>query len=440
MKHLILTSLALLVAAAASLAQCPLKFKGAEQATVGIYIASVEEGLPYVADYQSERLLTPASVMKAVTTAAALSRYPGDWQWSTRAMAVGTLGADGVLEGDIVLQGSGDPTLGSVQFVKEQPDFLAELRGAASRLGVKQVLGRARETGPWPDQGVIPSWEVEDVPGLDGAGFYALNYSDNLFTLSVPSLRCVPPQPGLEILQVGGPGGIGISRGAGSNVLRLHGSVPRGKSASLRCSMPNPPLVLLSEVDKALATLRRDVRPSAADTLLLLDYRSPRLRAVCRSLMIRSDNQMAEATLRLLAPGRSRAAALKAERAALADLGVDLSGARLADGSGLSRHNAISASQLGRVLRAMAGNRDYVDAFARVGLDGTVRNFMKGLPRRNELVLKSGSMTGVVCYAGYRLDPRTKAPTHVIAIMVNNAPSASDARAAIARYLSQQDF
>ena len=117
-------------------------------------------------------------------------------------------------------------------------------------------------------------------------------------------------------------------------------------------------------------------------------------------------------------------------------LGVDLKGARIADGSGLSRHNAISPRQLGQILRSMARNGDYVGSFARVGLDGTVRNFMKTDPNRENFVLKSGSMTGVICYVGYRLDPQTKSPTHVLAIMINNAPDSKAARAAIASFLS----
>ena len=52
------------------------------------------------------------------------------------------------------------------------------------------------------------------------------------------------------------------------------------------------------------------------------------------------------------------------------------------------------------------------------------------------MILKSGSMTVVVCYCGYRLDPQTKAPTPVIAIMVNNAPDPTDVRRQISALLS----
>ncbi|MDE7335030.1 MAG: D-alanyl-D-alanine carboxypeptidase, partial [Muribaculaceae bacterium] len=122
--------------------------------------------------------------------------------------------------------------------------------------------------------------------------------------------------------------------------------------------------------------------------------------------------------------------------AILSNLGIDLAGARIADGSGLSRHNAISPRQLGQVLIACADNPDYVYSFARVGVDGTVRNMMRNVPGCECFVLKSGSMTGVICYVGYLLDRQSRKPTHAIAIMINNAPDTKAARAAISNFLS----
>lgn len=427
-----------LVSAGIAFGQCPLTFTGDEQAHIGVYIAPVN-GSSAIIDYNSAKLFTPASVMKAVTTAAAISRYGGDYRWSTTVSAAGAI-RNGRLEGNLVVTGSGDPTLGSVHFKDELPGFLYSVKEAAGRHGLQSVEGRVVESQPWPNQGPVPSWEIEDIPGIDGAGFYTLNYRDNIFTLSYPSLKTYPRVPGLSIRDNGGKGGISFFRFPGSNELNIYGRLGRKqKRASLKCSMPNPPAVLLAELDSIFKAGHK--RPAVhADTTTLLVYRSPALRDVARSLMIRSDNQMAEATLRMLAPRQPRSAALKAERSLLANLGVNLDGARLADGSGLSRHNAISPRQLADVLRTMARNSDYVGLFARVGLDGTVRSFMRGTPSRENFVLKSGSMTGVVCYAGYRLDPDTKTPTHVIAVMINNAPDPKAARAAIAGLLSETVF
>lgn len=417
--------------------QCPLTFDGAGAATVGIYIAPIEGGSVNV-DYNSAKLMTPASVMKAVTVAAALNKMGGDYRWTTTVGATGRI-TDGVLQGNITITGSGDPTLGS-DFFKEQPSFLSCLKNAATSKGFSSIAGSAVNVSSWPGEGPVPSWELEDIPGVDGAGFYSLNYNDNVFVLTYPSMTTTPSIPGLKAQYMGGTGGLRFYRNAGSSDLNIYGKLGRKqKRASFKCSMPNPPAVLLNEVNKTFRATKSKVTAST-DTMRLLDYKSPALRDVARSLMIRSDNQMAEATLRMLAPRQMRSKAIEAERSLLISLGVNLKNARIADGSGLSRHNAISPRQLGEVLRVMARNGDYVGSFARVGLDGTVRNFMRGIPGRENFVLKSGSMTGVVCYVGYRLDPRTKSPTHVIAVMINNAPNSTAARSSIASLLSSTQF
>lgn len=435
MRGLIHCAIAALMCAGTALGQCPLTFEGADEALIGVYVAPVNGGKPLV-DYNSAKLFTPASVMKSVTTAAALSKYGGNYRWQTTVMAIGSI-EHGVLNGNIVIRGSGDPTLGSTYF-KDRESFLDAVKTGLMSAGITKVTGKVLQEGNgWPNEGPIPSWELEDIPGPDGAGFYTLNFSDNVFILSYPSLKTRPEIPGLSIKYLGGSGGLWFNRYPGSYDIRVYGQLAKKqKQASFICSMPNPPAVLLSYMSKGLSVAGEEVNASA-DTIVLATYRSPALQDVARSLMIRSDNQMAEATLRLMAPGKTRVAALSEERNSLAAAGVNLKNARLRDGSGLSRHNAISPKQLADVLSAMAGNGSYVGSYARVGLDGsTVRNFMKGVPGRENFVLKSGSMTGVVCYVGYRLDPKSKAPTHVISIMVNNAPNPAKARAAMETLLA----
>lgn len=423
-----------MMSAAVAYGDCPLSFKGSNVASIGVYIAPIDQKKSDTYyNYQSDRLLTPASVMKSVTVAAALKEKGGDYKWETKVMAVGTV-QDGTLHGNIIVEGSGDPTLGSKYFSEDQPDFLQMVSEALNRHGIKQVDGRTIASTPWPDEGAVPSWELEDIPGIDGAGFYRLNWNDNVFTLMVPSMTLTPSIPDLNVKWTKSSSGLTAWRNPGSYDVTVSGQLGKKQSrAALRLSMPNPPSVLTAKID-SISGCKGEKITASSDTIMLLTYTSPTLREVCRSLMIRSDNQMAEATLRLLAPGRSRSAAIAAEKNALE--GVPMQYMRIADGSGLSRHNAISPRQLAEVLRHMSKNTDYVSSFARVGMDGTVRSLMKDVPGRENFVLKSGSMTGVVCYCGYRLDPQSKLPTHVIAIMVNNAPDPTEVRKAISSLLS----
>lgn len=433
----LISGLGLILGAAVAYGNCPLSFKGSDVASIGVYIAPVDATKAPVYSYQAEKLLTPASVMKSVTVAAALKEKGGDFKWETRVMAIGRI-ENGTLHGNILIEGSGDPTLGSKYFNEEQPDFLQLIGDAVERHGIKHIEGRTLAAPAWANEGAVPSWELEDIPGIDGAGFYRLNWNDNVFTLMVPSMATVPSVPDIDVNWNKTSAGLSAWRNPGSRHITVSGQLGKKQTrASLRLSMPDPALTLTAAVDSIVCAQGKKI-VACGDTTVLLTYTSPALRDVARSLMIRSDNQMAEATLRVLAPGRPRAAAIASEKKALEP--VLLPYIRIADGSGLSRHNAVSARQLGEILRYMASNVDYVSSFARVGHDGTVRSLMKDVAGCENFVLKSGSMTGVVCYCGYRLDPHTKVPTHVIAIMVNNAPDATDVRKSISSLLAKAPY
>ena len=195
-----------------------------------------------VVEHDSGRLLTPASIMKSLTMATALELLGPDFRWNTRVMAHGNLSHDGTLNGDIVIIGSGDPTLESRHF-KEHPSFVASLVNAVKAHGIKTIRGKIRiYDAAVPHGGAVPSWEVEDIAWDYGAGTYAINYADNTFTLQIPSMQVYPPVPGLKIVdrREGQSGKIDISRGAGSDILFIYGSLGARKQASFPCLIRDP--------------------------------------------------------------------------------------------------------------------------------------------------------------------------------------------------------
>jgi D-alanyl-D-alanine carboxypeptidase/D-alanyl-D-alanine-endopeptidase (penicillin-binding protein 4) len=171
-------------------------------------------------------------------------------------------------------------------------------------------------------------------------------------------------------------------------------------------------------------------------------YLSPSRDDVLRTMMFRSDNLYAEAMLRApLLYGDSVYADISAETAVASakqlwkSRGVDLSNGRLVDGSGLAPVNRISAKMLTDILGSMADSVNYVGVFPAVGREGTVKYLLRETALEGRMVLKSGSMTGVVCYAGYMLDDAGK-PTHAVAVMVNNfSCSKAKVKSAISDYL-----
>jgi len=437
-RHLTATAvgIGLLLSGPAAFAGSPLGLPGGDAVSIGIYIAPVANPDCPIVSHDSDRLMTPASTLKTLTAASALLTLGPDFQWSTRAMAVGEV-TDGGLHGDIVIRGSADPTLGSRFLTDPTTDvgFAETIVGALTDRGISRISGTVIiDHSQLPDSGINAVWQVEDIGWDYGTGLYAFNYRDNAFALDLPSGRTFPTIPGLKIISSVTAAGttdrkpLTVTRGVGSHTVKITGNISRNKSATLWCSTPDPSAVFIHELDslclaEGIRIGDKPARHSLTDTVEIANHRSLPLKSVLRSLMVRSDNLMAEGTYRALAPQADRRAAAKRTREIWKNRGIDLDNTYLLDGSGLARGNAVSPRQLGQVLAWMARSEsaaDYVDLFPRAGLDGTLRSFLSRNKRNREFVLKTGSMSGVHCYAGYRLNPHTGKPTHIIVIMVNN--------------------
>ncbi len=432
-------------------ASVPIDVKGA---AVGIYIAPVSDNPTATVEYNSDVCLTPASVMKAVTSATALSVLGADFRWETIVTATGSISFDGSLMGNVVINGSGDPTLES-RFFSGNRGFCDRLAKALAEEGCRSVTGRiVVDDSRFIDVGINPSWEIEDVAWDYGAGWSGVNYRDNSFLLMLPECKVQPSVPGLHVVDrtALGSGDITLLRGIDSDLLIADG-VCREKGVRIWCSMPDPSAVICHEVDSTLQARGIEVSGAAVESVIaegdpesrvVMRQFSPRLGEVLRSLMVRSDNLMAEGALRAVAPGASRNDAISLLRSLWKSRGVDLTYTRILDGSGLARGNAISPRQLGSILRWMARSPmsdEYVALFPRAGLDGTLRSFLAKSPQRKRYVLKTGSMGGVQCYAGYRLDATGKKPTHVVVVMVNNfSGSRSALRKEVERLLVETKF
>ena len=147
-----------------------------------------------------------------------------------------------------------------------------------------------------------------------------------------------------------------------------------------------------------------DIGPLPASVTPLLTHRSHTLAEVIRPMLKDSINMYAEAVLKLAtgpAGVRDTGAALSAERGYLDGWGLDTRAIRLADGSGLSRWNVVSADTLVGLLVRQQAVAPFVDALPIAGRDGTLAGRMVGTPAAGNARAKSGSMTHVRSLAGY---------------------------------------
>ncbi len=339
--------------------------------------------------YNADVALIPASVMKSVTIATLLGQTGINYRYHTRLHAAGAV-HNGVLDGNLIIQGGGDPSLNS----KVEPlteDFVRECVNAMREAGIERITGRIiADEEIFPGPAVPPSWMQADLSQSYGTGCHGLNFENN----SVGS-RSVPNPAG--VLQT-----------------RLKNELTRAGIAVEGASV------------------------HSGEERLLVDHQSAPVDEIMRSCMMRSDNLFAEALLRTYGLERTKdgstTTSARLEKEHWTREGLPMKGVNIVDGSGLSRDNRLTAGFLAEVLRSMADNVDYVSFFPLAGQEGTLKNFLVDTPLDGYIAMKTGSMKGIQCYAGYKLDD-DYAPTHVVVIMMNNIRTRAGVKEAASRML-----
>lgn len=386
-----------------------------------IYIEDLKTG-EVVLDLNGELPLMPASVMKIVTAASVMSSLNPTDRFRTRVVTDGNV-KKGILEGDVIIHASGDPTVESAFFV-DCKGFADSIADRLAAMGVNEIRGRIRIEYPgWMEEPVPSGWKKTDLIRPYGTGYHAFNYADNRMAIKFPGVTTNPPVPKGTVRYARSNRRFSIDRQG--DVIRASGRVGRRGRTDIT-SNPDPEGSFLLALDKALSDrgISRIEKSNSGSGREMEIYvnQSPELADILRSMMHRSDNLYAEAMLNTLTPG-GRDKATEMEREIWSTRGVDVKDIAIRDGSGLSRDNRLTAYFLADVLAWMVkhANKDnvFVNLFPAAGQEGTVRRFLSDTPLEGELVLKSGSVNDVQCYAGYRLGDYQE-PTHIVIILSND--------------------
>lgn len=401
-----------------------LNFPGRAAATIGVYITSLSTGHT-VEQENINMAMIPASILKSVTSATALNLLKEDFRFNTDVILTGNL-SEGVLNGNIVVKASGDPTVESAHF-SEREGFMSQIVAELKSRGIKTIKGEIIvDEEMFSDTGQVPQWVIEDTGWDYGAGFYGFNYNNNTFRLYTETLKTVPEVPYIDVIVEKNASSTDIERGMNSDLYIVSGKNVETRNFYITTTMNSPASAFIynlrERLNKSGITVEENIIENAVGETLLLRYDSPVNTEMLRTLMFKSDNLMAEATLRAFAPGESRDAAIKKELAFWKSRGISTDYIKIADGSGLARVDRVTPKFMEQVLTYMAKSplaSTYVSLFPKAGKEGTVKSFLKGTALDGKIVLKSGSMNGVHCYAGYKLGADGK-PTHSVVIIINN--------------------
>lgn len=278
-----------------------------------------------VVDINGDAQMLPASTAKMLTAAAALVELGADFRYTTRAAATAPVGPDGIVHGDLVLIGSGDPALGTPMYAQVRGDRprtpLEVLADRVAAAGVRHVAGRViGDTSVFSHEPIGPGWPASYLEHDDAVRSSGLTVDGGRRVFRSGGLRSEPVvDPGAWAAEVFNRllWERGVSAGGGSAV--SHTRVPARHPIAGVESAP------LSE------TLRYVVQ--------------------------RSDNQLADGVFRtvgLRAGNSGWASSAQAVRVALAKIGVATDDAVIADGSGLSRDNRATPRLLTELDLAMA--------------------------------------------------------------------------------------
>lgn len=416
---------------------------------VGVLVRDIDHPGPLLA-HGENRSFNPASVMKLVTTLAALDALGPAHVFKTRVWVEGEI-RDGVLTGDLTLQGGGDPGLTLERFWL----LLREIRAR----GIREIRGDLiLDNGFYELEAIDPAAfdqaplrPYNAPPAALLANFNTLNLrlgaAGDTVQARVEADEALALDNRLEL--VDGPCNgwrEQLSLGMEEGRLVLAGRYPRA------CGEQSNPLHLLSP-EATVAVLFRTlwkelgglhagrVRPCVPgpSARLLLEFDSPPLAALARDVNKFSNNVMAKMLFLNLGAQRFGAPATwdKGARAArewLAERGLYSDEIVLENGSGLSRIERISAASLARLLAYAAGRPAYYEFAASlpaVGLEGTQKGRLNGAPGTGQAWLKTGSLNGARNLAGYVLGPDGRRRILVMLVNHRNAGQAGKAQDAL---------
>lgn len=411
-----------------------------ENGFAGISIKSVNSDKNIV-EYNAKKSLHPASTMKLISSATAFVALGEDFKYSTILEYSGQI-KDSVLLGNIIIRGSGDPSLGSWRF-KNQPDYKQINEHWAKKIkdfGIKEIRGRIFGDGSFFGENVIPdTWIWGDTGNYYGAGAYGLNMNENLYYATfnpanymeaAPFVKTTPDLPYYQKInrvltdKAGTGDRVNIYSTPYQDILIMEGFVPKGNDFSVKGSIPDPalfsayylqkkllehginvletPLSYL-EANKKNICYEKPIKTTSIDTLF-----SPSLRDLARECNFQSINLYAETFLKtpavLMNLGSSTEEAIKGLKQIWQTKGVKLNGLKLKDGSGLSPSNGITPDNMTDVLKAMFLEKSFnafYESIPIVGVSGTVASLGKKSKAVGNVRAKSGSIDGVRAYAGY---------------------------------------
>lgn len=422
-----------------------------EQASWGFHMVNSKTQKP-IAQFQSKKSLVPASVLKIFTTATGLALLGDTFRFQTPLLMEGKIDNAGVLNGNLIVKGKGNPVLGSSKGSDEDGKAIIELfaKQLKSR-GIKRVKGSLRADVSYFEYEPVPStWIWFDIGNYYASEISALNLGENQYELlfkpgkkvgdSTTFLNTTPKVPGLSIVNhtttaIGGGDQTYIPGPPREMEKHIYGKMPVGEQFKVKGAIPQPEnyflQLLLAElnkqgisVDEGISATERTKSTNNQVSTLYTHYSAP-LAEIARYANQTSNNLSAECILRTLGAEKGKEGStnegLDVVKRYLATRIPNAPSLKMTDGSGLSKYNLCSPQQMTTFLASIQKEpwfTCFVGSLPVSGKEGTLERICDGTAAEGKVIAKSGSMERIKCYAGYL--KQKDGQLNAFSIFVNN--------------------
>lgn len=426
--------------------------EGQSQADWGILARNLRTGKTLIS-FNADKLFLPASNTKLYTTAAALRLLGPQFRIRTPILASGPV-SGGVIEGDLLVIGQGDPTW-SARFHDDGKAVFRAWADSLEALEITAISGAIIGVDAvFIEQPQGSGWSWDNDAYYYAAQIAGLSFNENVVdVIIVPRPDWQPPlivpSPATAYVRIenrlltldtlDNPDSLKVKweirRPRGANRIIFEGIV-RPDTVETGASVEDPvaftATVLretLLEEGIAVAGPASALRLFTSDSIFasptgdtLFVHQSPPLEDIIYLLNKDSQNMMAEILLRILGVGPKEGGSdregLRRARQVWAGMGVDTTNIVLTDGSGLSRYNKISPRGTVALLTAMQGDTSFFRSLPIAGVDGTLEETFVGSLAERRVFAKTGSLWGGRALSGYLIT--TKGDRVVFSILIND--------------------
>lgn len=405
-------------------------------ARMGILVVDPESGDTLVSN-DADRLFMPASNQKLLTGAIATTVLGPDFRWRTPVLLHGVQ-RGGTFHGNVYVQGSGDPSISDALRGGRAATAFDESVAALVARGIRRITGRVLPFGDaLPGLSTGYGWAWDDFDAAYSAAIDELMFNEGELYVSAKAGRRVgaPVQvstsptvryPAVKVEAItrdsatvvngGRPPRLQAAYDSIGHTLVITGTLALGDSAKLTVAYRHPNDAFVAAFTESLVASRvavqgktlakRDTAGRSHDTLAVI--MSPPFADVLTRMEKPSQNQMAELFFRTAALQQTGSGSADSAQAlgarTLAAWGVSSTDAAYRDGSGLSRHDYVTPRAIVKVLDTMRRSPHFAlfrEALPIAGVDGTIRNRMRGTPAEGNVRAKTGTVDKARSLSGY---------------------------------------